>query len=401
MITFTFVRHEGQAPAYGISCFTEHSIQLNTGIRQIAAVSCHTPRCCANLHHDVGYPLRRLSMSVQDIEYIELYAANEKRIIDYFMSSLGFALVAESADNGRNSVLLRHGDLQIVVTSGRGTEEFLDAHGDGVADVALTCADVTATRDAVMAAGAVVAVSAAGHPVAPGFGGCRHTLLPATGHTGRRPPAGWRWTAARQVPDRARERILLLDHVAICLEGGTLQDYADFYESALGLGRYFAEYVELGDQAMDSIVVRSPSRDVTFTLVCPDTGKGPGQLDAFLERNGGPGVQHLAFAVDDIVGAVHEFRRKGVEFLRTPTAYYDLLADRFSGMKARIADLRAADVLADRDEWGYLLQIFTRSPCERNTLFYELIERRGALGFGSANIRALYEAVERDRLSAE
>jgi 4-hydroxymandelate synthase len=119
-------------------------------------------------------------------------------------------------------------------------------------------------------------------------------------------------------------------------------------------------------------------------------------VEGFISRNGGPGAQHLAFLVDDIVSAVHEFRCRGIEFLHSPNAYYEMLAHRLPGIKEEIADLRATNVLADRDEWGYLLQLFTRSPYKRNTLFYELVQRRGARGFGTANIRALYEAVERD-----
>jgi 4-hydroxymandelate synthase len=111
-------------------------------------------------------------------------------------------------------------------------------------------------------------------------------------------------------------------------------------------------------------------------------------------------VQHLAFAVDDIISAVHEFSDRGITFLQTPDAYYEMLTARMPGIQGEIADLRTANVLADHDEWGYLLQLFTRSPYRRNTLFYELIQRRGARGFGSANIRALYEAVERDGLAA-
>jgi 4-hydroxymandelate synthase len=189
--------------------------------------------------------------------------------------------------------------------------------------------------------------------------------------------------------------------VAVCLEAGTLADYADFYLNAVGLVRYSSEYVEVGNQAMDSVVVRSMSGGITFTLLAPDAAKSPGQLDAFLGRNGGPGVQHLAFGVDEIIPTVNEFRGRGVEFLRAPRGYYDTLMERLVGLREELADLRAVDVLADRDEWGYLLQLFTRSPYERNTMFYELIQRRGARGFGSANIRALYKAVERDRLAAE
>jgi 4-hydroxymandelate synthase len=205
---------------------------------------------------------------------------------------------------------------------------------------------------------------------------------------------------ALAAPSDGAERIRLLDHVAVCLTGGTLAGVADFYSDGFGLARYSSEYTVVGDQAMDSIVVRSASGRITFTLLEPDLSRKPGQLDAFLARNAGPGVQHLAFLVDDIIPAVYEFSERGVEFLRTPDTYYEMLAERIPGLQDEINDLRGANVLADRDEWGYLLQLFTRSPYERSTLFYELVQRRGAQGFGSANIKALYEAVERERLAA-
>ena len=237
-----------------------------------------------------------------------------------------------------------------------------------------------------------------------GLGDIRHTLVAAEpglpAGRPRRPGPATSAQAAGGVQARQAGQIQLLDHVAVCVAGGTLEDCANFYTDGFGFGRYSSEYTEIGSQAMDSVVVRSPFGGITFTLLAPDLTKDPGQLDAFLSRNVGPGVQHLAFRVDDIVSVVHDFRGRGVEFLDTPATYYEMLAGRLPGIRAEISDLRAAAVLADRDEWGYLLQLFTRSPYERNTLFYELVQRRGARGFGSANIRALYEAVERDRLTA-
>lgn len=340
-------------------------------------------------------------MAAQDIEYVELYTADQKSAIDYFAVSLGFAKIAESADYedyGKDSVLLRQGAVQLVVSTGHGTRAFLDEHGDGIADVALTCDEVAEIRDAAVAAGATVTESARGCPLVSAFGGTSHTLLPASPGAENRLPAGRTWITE---PGRPVGRIQMLDHIAICVEGLALGEYADFYADAFGLARYSSTYVDVGDSAMDSIVVRNESGGVTFTLVAPDGAKNAGQLDAFLDRNNGPGVQHLAFGVDNIIPAVSEARERGVEFLQTPAAYYDMLIERSPGLRAEIAGLRAANVLVDRDEWGYLRQLFTRSPYERNTLFYELIERRGARGFGTANIRALYEAVERDRLAAE
>lgn len=337
-------------------------------------------------------------MVVRDIAYSELYAKDKQSVVDYFVASMGFAAVADSVEADRTSTLLRQGDVRLVVTAGPATEEFLDRHGDGIADIALVCDDVAAVRASALAAGATEMGPVRDHPVVSGFGDVRHTLLPAARTPEGLPPAR-PWVAA---PASARAgRIRLLDHVAVCVEGPRLAEYADFYKEGFGFARYSSEYTDLGgEQAMDSIVVRGASARVTFTLVAPDVTKNPGQLDAFLSRNGGPGVQHLAFLVDDIAPAVIECRDRGVEFLEIPDSYYDMLLDRFADMRDEVEGLKAAAVLVDRDEWGYLLQLFARSPHERNTLFYEFIQRRGSRGFGASNIKALYEAVDRDRLSA-
>ncbi|MGW3493584.1 4-hydroxyphenylpyruvate dioxygenase [Streptomyces sp. NPDC001020] len=340
-------------------------------------------------------------MSVHDIAHVELYTKDAPSAVDHFVTGMGFRRIADVAQPDRSSVLLRQGGTQVIVTSGRGTWKFLDQHGDGIADIALTCDDVAETRSAALAAGAKPLDAEYDHPVVSGFGDVTHTLLPLRADAAEPAlPLGRRWVAAPQPPAGPRGRIRLLDHVAVCVEGARLTEYADYYRDAFGMDRYSCEYVAVGEQAMDSIVVRSASGGVTFTLVAPDPTKSPGQLDAFLDRNSGPGVQHLAFLVDEIIPAVREFRDRGVEFLATPGTYYDMLAERFTEMREQIAELRAGQILADRDEWGYLLQLFSRSPYERNTLFYELIQRQGSRGFGSANIRALYEAVERDRLAA-
>lgn len=338
-------------------------------------------------------------MPAQNIAYIELYTGEHRSAVDYFVSSLGFTRAAESGGSAGHSVLLHQGEVRLVVTEGPSTRAFLDAHGDGIADIAFSCGDVAGTRDAALAAGASVVASQPGKAVVSGFGDTCHTLVAAADAT--RLPADRDWTGVPPGADRPalRNPFRSLDHVAVCVTSGTLAECADFYADGFGLLRYSGEHTEMGDQAMDSIVVRSPSGGITFTLLEQDISKKPGQIEGFLSRNDGPGVQHLAFGVDNIISAVHEFSRGEIEFLHTPDAYYDLLSTRMPSIQAEIADLRTANVLADRDEWGYLLQLFTRSPYRRNTLFYEFIQRRGARGFGSANIKALYEAVERDGLA--
>jgi 4-hydroxymandelate synthase len=338
-------------------------------------------------------------VAAQDIEYVELYATDRRSAVEYFVSSFGFTQMAESGGDGPHSSLLRQGSVQLVVTSGRGTEEFLEAHGDGVADIAFACDDIGQTFRAAVAAGAPVITSGPGTHAVSGLSGTRHTLVARS--AGGRLPAGRTWVSLLRSPVRPAGHIRLLDHVAVCVDSGTLPDCADFYTNGFGLSRYSSEYVEVGQQGLDSIVVRSPSGGITFTILEQDPVKKPGQIQGFLSRNDGPGVQHLAFLVDDIVSAVHEYGGRGIDFLRTPGSYYDMLADRLPDISEEIADLRPANVLADRDEWGYLLQLFTRSPYRRNTMFYELVQRRGARGFGGANIKALYEAVERDGLGSE
>ena len=332
-------------------------------------------------------------MTVLRIGHIEVYATDRLAVVDYLASSFGLAVRAHASSGTAHSSLLERGDLRFVVTAGADVAGFLEQHGDGVADIAFVCDDPDAVRAAALAAG--------GRPVGLGgavsaFGSVRHTLLPPSAPAW---PADRAWVPAE--PGGPGGHVRALDHIAVCVEAGDLGDCIEYYLAGFGFEQYSSEYIEVGNQAMDSIVVRNPAANATFTVLEPDAAREAGQIDAFLGRNGGPGVQHLAFLVDDIVTAVRDYRQRGVEFLTTPGAYYDALTGRLSEMSLEISDLRETGVLADRDEWGYLLQLFTRSPHPRNTLFYELIQRRGARGFGSANIRALYEAVERDRLVAE
>ncbi|MCG7204961.1 4-hydroxyphenylpyruvate dioxygenase [Streptomyces arenae] len=338
-------------------------------------------------------------MAALDIPYTELYVGDRHKTVEYFTGSFGFEESAVSESPDMQSSLLRQGAVRLVVSSGPATEHFLDQHGDGIADIALTCDNVAETAAAAVAAGGRVLPSDRGSIAVSGFGDVRHTLVP----TGPGEPADRVWTEGRTAtPARdGAAPILSLDHIAVCLSAGTLHETVQYYIDGFGCERFYSEYVEVGEQAMDSIVVRNPSGGMTFTIIEPDPQREPGQIDAFLQRNSGSGVQHLAFLVDDIVAAVRDFRNRGVEFLHTPGTYYEMLADRIPEMADQISSLSDTNVLADCDEWGYLLQLFSRSPHERNTLFYELIQRHGAQGFGSANIRALYEAVERERVASQ
>ncbi len=192
----------------------------------------------------------------------------------------------------------------------------------------------------------------------------------------------------------------VIDHIAACVPAGTLGAVAGAYGDIFGFSQIFAERIEVGGQAMDSRVVQSPSAGVTLTLLEPAGSGDPGQIDEFLLSHGGPGVQHVAFRTPGIAEAVRILEKRGVRFLATPPAYYDALERRLGAAELPVQELRDLNVLADRDPWGLMFQIFTQSVHPRRTLFFELIERRGALTFGSGNIRALYEAVAREHAAA-
>ena len=186
-----------------------------------------------------------------------------------------------------------------------------------------------------------------------------------------------------------------VDHIAVCVPAGELVPTVRRYQTVFGFSETFEERILVGSQAMDSKVVQNPRGTVTLTLLEPDTTRDPGQIDEFIEAHGGAGVQHVAFLTEDITTAVPAISGRGVPFLSTPPSYYDVLTERLGELDVPVAVLRELSVLADRDRWGLLLQIFSRSQHPRRTLFYELIERRGARSFGSNNIKALYEALER------
>jgi 4-hydroxymandelate synthase len=268
-----------------------------------------------------------------------------------------------------------------------------------VASIAFRTDDVRQAFDKAVAGGAepiaAPAVTESGdgrvhQAVVSGFGDVTHRLV------ARDEPAG----EAGAAGDRDGELFEALDHAAICLGPGQLDAVVRFYWSAFGLAYTFDERIEVGGQAMTSRVVQDKTGAVTFTLLEPDPERDPGQVDQFLAAHGGPGVQHLALRTPGIVDAVRTLSGRGVEFLTAPAGYYRSLEGRLGRFDLPVGVLREVNVLADRDQWGQLFQIFSHSTHERRTFFFELIERRGARTFGSGNIRALYEALDDEQASS-
>jgi len=207
--------------------------------------------------------------------------------------------------------------------------------------------------------------------------------------------------AEERPQDTAPGLLRSIDHLAVCVPSGELDRTVNDYQSIFGFTQIFEERIIVGAQAMDSKVVQNESGGLTLTILEPDITKKPGQIDEFVRAHGGAGVQHVAFRTDDITAAVREFSKRGVRFLSTPSSYYDVLTERLGALAVPVDELRELNILADRDHWGLMLQIFTESRHPRNTLFYEVIDRRGGRTFGSNNIKALYEAVDRQHATGQ
>ncbi|GGQ82685.1 VOC family protein [Kitasatospora griseola] len=328
-------------------------------------------------------------MPIQTITHVEYHCADAARTAAELQDGFGFRRDADQPawTPGLRAVHLLQGGIRLrLLSSGIGghpVADWVERHGEGVAVLALGCADPAAALERAERHGAEV-LDRAGALIA-GFGDTALRFVPLPESTPE--PAGG-------------DLLDALDHVAICVPAGRLAASVRFCEAALGMRLIFGEYIEVGEQAMDSSVVQSPSGDVTFTLIEPDTDRRAGQIDTFLADHDGAGVQHLALRTDDIATAVRTARSRGVEFLATPGAYYDGLAERLGDTAIPVGTLRELDVLVDQDHGGQLFQIFARSTHPRRTFFLELIERQGAGTFGTANIKALYEAVERQRAAA-
>jgi 4-hydroxymandelate synthase len=352
-------------------------------------------------------------MTILGIDHIELYVGDLEKSAAVLCRDFGFLTGAEacaapgeldgpgdgSVPGGR-SMLLRQGRIRLLLTAANAPDhpaaDFVQRHGDGVASIAFRTDDVCQAFDKAVAGGAEpIAVPAfagrgedrVGQAVVSGFGDVTHRLVSREGPTGEEAAAG----------RRDGELFETLDHAAICLLPGQLEAVVRFYWNAFGLAYTFDERIEVGGQAMLSKVVQDRTGAVTFTLLEPDPQRDPGQIDQFLAAHGGAGVQHLALRTPGIVQAVRTLSGRGVEFLTAPAGYYRSLEGRHGAFAIPVDVLREVNVLADRDQWGQLFQIFSLSTHERRTFFFELIERRGARTFGSGNIRALYEALDEER----
>ena len=354
-------------------------------------------------------------MKIQGIDHIEFYVGDLRRWADQLCTAFGFLVHGRGGPDtglpGQRSLLLRHGQAQILLTAalapGHPAAAYVRRHGDGVAAIALRTDDVPAAFARAVARGTEARAwpsfressgCLVGTASVSGFGDVVHRLVERAGPGDEFAPGAIQMTPPG--PGQAAGLFQAIDHIAVCLPAGQLAGTVRLYQDAFGLGETFDERIEVGGQAMLSKVVQDPSSEVTLTLIEPDLSRDPGQIGEFLAAHRGAGVQHVALRTSDISAAVRILAGRGVDFLTTPPDYYESLEGRLGALMIPAARLQELNILADSDRFGQMFQIFARSTHERRTFFFELIERRGALTFGSGNIRALYEALERHRAAA-
>lgn len=350
-------------------------------------------------------------MNIIGVDHLEFYVGDARQAAYFLCTAFGFRVSGQGGPEtgliGQRSLLLRHGDIRILLTTGlvpdHPASRYVSRHGDGVAVIAFATDDVALTFAEAVARGATAIAPPTVHEhsdaavvtaVVSGFGDVTHRLVQRDSGTAAFLPGAIDESGAE--PGRDEGLLQAIDHAAVCVPAGEMATTSRFYQDVFGFSATFEEYIEVGGQGMDSTVVQSPSRGVTFTLIEPDTSRRPGQIDDFLTWHDGAGVQHVAFRTNDIITAVQTFADRGVGFSSTPSSYYDALEQRLGPVDVPIGDLRKVGVLVDQDHWGQMYQIFTQSMHVRRTLFLELIERHGALTFGTSNIKALYEAKERE-----
>jgi 4-hydroxyphenylpyruvate dioxygenase len=354
-------------------------------------------------------------MPLEGWDHIELWVGNAKQAAFFYEHALGFAPVAyagpETGVRDRASYVLAQGEIRLVLTSGlRRHDEicrFAARHGDAVRDVALRVPDAAVAYALALERGArgtaaprtlVDEHGSVGLASIATYGDVVHTFVERADYAGPHLP-GYS-SLPENGAGRAGVGLVAIDHVVGNVELGKMNEWVGFYERVLGfenIVHFTEENIHTEYSALMSKVMSDGERKIKFPINEPAEGRRKSQIDEYLEYNDGPGAQHVALQTTDIVRTVEALRRNGIQLLTTPQAYYAELPERVGEIAEDYADLERLGILADRDDDGYLLQIFTKNAQDRPTLFFEIIERHGARGFGEGNFRALFEAIEREQ----
>jgi 4-hydroxyphenylpyruvate dioxygenase len=351
---------------------------------------------------------------INGTDYIEFWVGNAKQSATYYRAAFGFELLAyrgpETGVRDRASYLLQQGKIRFVLTSAIKPEGPIAAHvakhGDGVRDLAFWVDDARQAHRVALERGAqsvqepTVLKDADGEIVIAGirtYGDTIHSIVERKNYRGIFMPG----FVAASSPFRPEPvGLKYVDHSVGNVELGKMNEWVAYYARVLGFHNILTfddKDISTEYSALMSKVMSNGNGRIKFPINEPAEGKKKSQIDEYLEFYGGPGVQHIAMATDDIIHTVSMLKSRGVEFLEAPAIYYDELFARVGKIDEPIEEIRKLGILVDRDDEGYLLQIFSKPVQDRPTLFYEIIQRKGAKSFGKGNFKALFEAIEREQ----
>jgi 4-hydroxyphenylpyruvate dioxygenase len=360
-------------------------------------------------------PRRSPALDSLEFDHLELWVGNAKQAAHYYCTAFGFEPLAyagpETGLKGRASYAVRQNDLTLVLTSALTPDgpiaEHVKLHGDGVHDVAFRTTGAREAFAAAVAGGALPVDEPAAASDAQGsaviarigtYGQTVHSLIERAAYRGVWLPGYEPWSAL--MPAAHRVGLVRIDHCVGNVGWGEMDRWCDYYAKALG----FTELIGFDDKdisteytALRSKVMQSTTGKVKMPINEPAEGLKRSQIEEYLDFYGGAGVQHVAIATGDIVETVRALRGNGVELLETPGSYYDTLGERVGAIDEDVAILRELNILVDRDDNGYMLQIFTKPLQDRPTLFFEIIQRRGSLSFGKGNFKALFVSIEQEQ----
>ncbi len=354
-------------------------------------------------------------MPINGTDYLELYVSNSKQAAHFYKTAFGFQSLAyaglETGLKDRESYVVVQDKIRLVLTSplksGTDIGRHIDQHGDGVKVVALWVDDATYAYNTAIEKGAKSYMEPQteedenGKVVRSGiytYGETVHIFVERKAYEGIFMPGFKKW----ETPDYNPEPTGLkyVDHMVGNVGWNKMNHWVEFYENVMG----FVNILSFDDDdisteytALMSKVMSNGNGRIKFPINEPAEGKKKSQVEEYLDFYEGEGVQHIAVATDDIISTVRQLKSRGVEFLRVPDTYYDAVTDRVGKIDEDIAPLRELGILVDRDDEGYLLQIFTRPVEPRPTMFFEIIQRKGAQSFGKGNFKALFEAIEREQ----
>ncbi|HEV3091276.1 MAG TPA: 4-hydroxyphenylpyruvate dioxygenase [Candidatus Cybelea sp.] len=350
-----------------------------------------------------------------DWDYVEFYVGNAKQAAHYYMSAFGFEQIAyagpETGVRDRVSYLLQQNKLRFLLTASLVPDDeiarHVALHGDGIKDVAILVDDAQAAFEMAVKGGARVVQAPATIEDADGrflraviatYGDTVHSFIQRNGYTGVFAPGfveAHKRIAAVQTPN-----LQFIDHCVGNVGWGEMDAWGDFYARVFG----FSQLVSFDDKdisteytALRSKVMTDARHRVKFPINEPAQGKKKSQIEEYLDFYHGAGVQHMAIRTDDIAATIRALKANGVEFLDTPDSYYDMLEERVGKIDEAMETLRDLRILVDRDDMGYMLQIFTKPLQDRPTLFFEIIQRKGSLSFGKGNFKALFVSIEREQ----